>query len=255
MNHSFNVEIACMLGMTKAVILENINFWICHNKANQKNFIDGKYWTYNSARAYKELFPYLSESSIQKSLKQLIADGYLLKGNYNKIGFDRTGWYAFTEKTEILFKTKNPQQEAETSSEDKQIIPQKKNTVKTSDTKLIDDHFEEVWALYPKKSNKKQANTKTTKEKLFKIPVQDIKVAIDTYKRFVIRERQRGFDLQYQNGGRWFTSTIDEYLPKNINYDVSPETIKEDTLEYTEENIKKYVSVENEMDDNVEVDF
>ncbi len=39
MNHSFNVEVATKYGMLEAVLLENINFWVAKNKANEKTFM------------------------------------------------------------------------------------------------------------------------------------------------------------------------------------------------------------------------
>ena len=59
--HSFNTKIAKKLGMVEAVLLHNIQFWIEKSKANNKHFYKGKYWTYNSAKAFSELFDYLSE--------------------------------------------------------------------------------------------------------------------------------------------------------------------------------------------------
>tara|TARA_R110002050_G_scaffold280033_1_gene426855 strand:+ start:332 stop:1054 length:723 start_codon:yes stop_codon:yes gene_type:complete len=100
MNHSFNVDIATRLNsVEKAVLIENIAFWIIRNKANNKNFYDGEYWTYNSATAFSELFPYFKPSKIYKLLKSLESDGILKSGNYNKVAYDRTKWYTITDKS------------------------------------------------------------------------------------------------------------------------------------------------------------
>ena len=98
MNHSFNVEIAIKYGMVEAVLLEHLNFWILKNKANKANFYDGNYWTYNSTKALAELFPYVSSNTISRALRHLKEEGLILFGNYNKISYDRTTWYAITEK-------------------------------------------------------------------------------------------------------------------------------------------------------------
>ena len=98
MNHSFNVEIATKFGMLEAVLFEHLNFWILKNKANKVNFYDGNYWTYNSAKALAELFPYVSSSTILRALHHLKEEGLILFGNYNKSAYDRTIWYAITEK-------------------------------------------------------------------------------------------------------------------------------------------------------------
>ena len=97
MEHSFNIELAKEYGILEAILIKNIWFWIEKNRANEKNFYDGTYWTYNSTRAFNELFPYASESSIKRALKSLQEKGIIKTGNYNKSSYDRTLWYAFTD--------------------------------------------------------------------------------------------------------------------------------------------------------------
>lgn len=102
MNHSFDKDIAVAYGLPEAIILNHMQFWIEKNKANEKNFHDGSYWTYNSTKAYAEMFPYLSQRQIQNALKHLRDEGILKTGNYNEVAYDRTLWYAFTEKGECI---------------------------------------------------------------------------------------------------------------------------------------------------------
>lgn len=97
MEHSFNVEIAKEYGIVEAILLKHIYYWILKNKANNKYFYDDNYWTYNSTKAFAELFPYLSKRQIEYSLKKLIDKGLIVKGNYNKVTYDRTSWYAITK--------------------------------------------------------------------------------------------------------------------------------------------------------------
>lgn len=96
MEHSFNIELAKEYGILEAILLKNIWFWIEKNRANEKNFYDGTYWTYNSTKAFNQLFPYASESSIKRALKSLQEKGLIKTGNYNKSSYDRTLWYALT---------------------------------------------------------------------------------------------------------------------------------------------------------------
>ena len=102
MKHIFDVDIALRYGVNAAVLLENIGYWIKRNEANGTNFYDGAYWTFNSRRAYKLLFPYMSERQIDTAFKKLIDDGVLKTGNYNKLAYDRTLWYALTKKGECI---------------------------------------------------------------------------------------------------------------------------------------------------------
>ena len=103
MNHSFNVEIAQNYGIEEAIILENLYFWISKNKANDTNNYDGHYWTYNSINAFQELFPYMSVSKIRRIMEKLENEGLVITGNYNKIAYDRTKWYALTTKALSIY--------------------------------------------------------------------------------------------------------------------------------------------------------
>ena len=119
MVHCFDTEIAKLYGVNSAILLYNINYWIQHAKANGKNFHDERYWTYNSNKAFQELFPYLSDKQIRKALQNLIEDGVLITGNYNAVAYDRTLWYSNTEKGEsILQKAK-----MDIAEKDKSICP------------------------------------------------------------------------------------------------------------------------------------
>lgn len=98
MVHNFDTEIAEQYGLLESILLNHIYYWIEKNRANNANFYDGTYWTYNSTRAFNELFPYVSERQIKNALKHLREEGILLTGNYNKSTYDRTLWYALSKK-------------------------------------------------------------------------------------------------------------------------------------------------------------
>lgn len=98
MTHSFDAHIAKACGVREAILLYNIDFWIAKNKANNKHFYKGHYWTYNSSRAFAELFPYLTQKVIENALTKLVKEGYLIKDNFNENSFDRTSWYSLTDK-------------------------------------------------------------------------------------------------------------------------------------------------------------
>lgn len=127
--HSFSVDVAKEVGVNAAILLQSIKFWCAKNKANGKNEHDGLYWTYNSVKAWQELYPYLGKSAIDSALKRLEERGYIRVGNFNKIAYDRTKWYAITEKGLLLFENpflKNGNGSAENgngSSENQEAIP------------------------------------------------------------------------------------------------------------------------------------
>ena len=96
MIHSFNINIATKYGVHSAIILDNLNYWITKNQANEQHFYDGHYWTYNSKKAFAELFPYMTERQIDYALKKLIDDGIIITGKYNTNKYNQTLWYAIT---------------------------------------------------------------------------------------------------------------------------------------------------------------
>lgn len=98
MQHSFDIDIAKEYGILEAILLNNLWFWIEKNRANETNYFDGDYWTFNSTRAFNELFPYVSERQIKSALKHLRDEEIIKVGNYNTVAYDRTLWYAFTDK-------------------------------------------------------------------------------------------------------------------------------------------------------------
>ena len=55
----FNDNIAKKYGITEAIILNKMVFYIEKNIVNRKKFIDGNYWIYNSNIACIILFLYL----------------------------------------------------------------------------------------------------------------------------------------------------------------------------------------------------
>ena len=93
MEHSFDIDIAVKVGVNAAVIYNNILHWVKKNAANGENFHDGYYWTYNSKKAFAELFPYMTDRQVRTALEKLKEEGYILTANYNANTYDRTLWY------------------------------------------------------------------------------------------------------------------------------------------------------------------
>lgn len=101
MEHYFNVEIAKVYGIEEAIFIHNMFFWIKKNVANNRHKHDGRYWTYNSSKAFAELFPYFNEKKIYRLLADMCQKKILIKGNFNKNAFDRTMWYSLSD--ELLY--------------------------------------------------------------------------------------------------------------------------------------------------------
>ena len=104
MTHTFKVDLASIYGIEEAIVIDKLVGWIDHNEANNQNFHDGRFWTYNSCKGLIKQFPYMKEGKIKRILTGLVEAGLLMKGNYNENQYDRTCWYAFTDEGHALVK-------------------------------------------------------------------------------------------------------------------------------------------------------
>jgi hypothetical protein len=103
MHYSFDIHIAEKYGVGEAIFLQNIAYWMIQNKGNNVNFYDGKFWTFNSQRAFAELFPFWSRQNLRRVIDSCKNQGLLLIGNYNKLPYDRTNWYTLSDQGLTLY--------------------------------------------------------------------------------------------------------------------------------------------------------
>ena len=123
MIYTFDEKIAIEYGVNEAIMITNFQFWIRKNKANDKNFYDGHYWTYNSKKAFADLFPFWTEKQVKTILQHLCEKGILIKGNYNQSPFDRTLWYAFVDEDKWLDQKRPTDQTDGTAPLDQMVQP------------------------------------------------------------------------------------------------------------------------------------
>lgn len=167
MEHHFNVELAKQYGIEEAILINNIYFWISKNAANDKNYINGRFWTYSSAVAMADLFPYINKNTLARKLNNLVEKGVLIKDNFNKSAYDRTCWYAFTDEFQMqfpkygypFFKMKNG------SEQNEKAIPYN-NTDNNTDIYNSENEFSQT--LFPEvKEERKLRGTTESKRCLF----------------------------------------------------------------------------------------
>ena len=90
-------------GVEESIVLDSIVYWARTNRSENRNFYDGRWWTYNSINGMAEMFPWWSKKQIRRILDKCADQGALLKGNYNKDGRDRTIWYSPSDKLLALY--------------------------------------------------------------------------------------------------------------------------------------------------------
>lgn len=84
----------------EAIILQQLHYWV----SKSEHVHDGHRWVYNTLDAWMSQFPWIkSKTTLKKHLNRLVKLRLVLKGNYNKAGFDRTVWYSIDYQQLELF--------------------------------------------------------------------------------------------------------------------------------------------------------
>jgi hypothetical protein len=89
-----SAELAAEIGLPESLILLQLEFLI--SIANNER--DGRYWTYQTLSDLQErYFKFWSISTLSRAIKRLVELDLLIVGNFNRVGFDRTQWFAINE--------------------------------------------------------------------------------------------------------------------------------------------------------------
>ena len=136
--HAFIVKEAVEYGLDKAILLQHIRFWINQNEGKDTHEHDNKVWMFQSASDMAKHYPYWSRQKISRLLREMEDDELIVSGNFNKVGYDQTKWYTIQCSELNNRKLYN-----------NQPIPYTKQDTKT------DTIFDECWAMYGRKGNKK----------------------------------------------------------------------------------------------------
>lgn len=274
MNHSFNTDVAKELGLHEAILLENIFHWCRHSETNRKNYHDGKYWTYNSTRAFSEQFEYMSSGQIERAIKTLKDHGLIEIGNYNSNLYDRTRWFSVTEKAYSIYQIQqihspsvtngfttndepipdinqynNQYNHVGSSIEDK--CPDKYPTDKETKQSL----FNQFWKAYPKKKNKAYSEQKFKKIPHISSEFEHIMYSLEKFKKTKDWIKDDGQYIPdpstWLNQKRWLDFEMepekgDEYIPPEQVQEVQPLPV------FTEEQERMYKEA---MRGNINYDY
>mgnify|MGYP000930745990 CR=1 FL=1 len=127
-------QLASLIGLNEAMVLQQIHYWIEINKKVRNNYYEGKYWTYNTIQEWQKEFPFWSYDTVKRTLAKLRKQGMLITGNFNKLKIDRTIWY--TIDYDLLERLNNEYIE-------KQKEENAKEDIQDSDYKIVPvDNFE-----------------------------------------------------------------------------------------------------------------
>lgn len=86
----FHPYVAKTLGLNEAIFLQQLHYWL-----NRKpHIVEEKGWVYNPYKSWQEQLCFMSESTIKRTVKNLVDKGIVITANFNKMKFDRTLWYS-----------------------------------------------------------------------------------------------------------------------------------------------------------------
>ena len=93
-------ELARLIGLNEAIVLQQVHYWISSNQKKNKNFFKNKYWVYNSISKWQEEnFNFWSCDTVKRTFSKLVKSKILITDNFNKEKRDRTLWYSINYKT------------------------------------------------------------------------------------------------------------------------------------------------------------
>lgn len=90
-------KLASLIGLNEAIILQQIKYWINKNKELGRNFVNGKYWTYNSVEEWKKQFPFWSNDTIRRTIQSLLKLELILVANHHTDPFKKSKWYTIND--------------------------------------------------------------------------------------------------------------------------------------------------------------
>lgn len=93
-------HVAKQYGLEESIFLEAVMYWYRTNRAENRNYYDGRWWTHNSLAAFEQLFPWWSGKQLRRIINSCKDQGAIITGNYNKDRRDRTVWY--TPSAELM---------------------------------------------------------------------------------------------------------------------------------------------------------
>ena len=231
MEYHFNVEIAKKYGSDCATIIHNLAFWQKKNQANNINLHASLYWTYNSARAFSELFPWISEQKMKRYLKSLEEAGVLKSGNFNKSAYDRTKWYTVIDKKICeIYELSIVNNETIHCSNltnglviNDRPIPYNKPDSNPNNKTIYTPEFESFWKSSTKTGSKRNA----FKEYKKVIGSVDNQILIDAYEKQLFEDHFKGSD------GKDYIPHVERWL-KNARWEDEVKQSKKNKFLYGE---------------------
>ena len=95
--YAFDSGLAAQYGVSEAIFVHRLYFWVQENQKNGRNLRDGRYWTHDSVSALTEVFPFWTRHQIEGIIKRCRDKGLILTAALSPRAYDRTNWYTVTD--------------------------------------------------------------------------------------------------------------------------------------------------------------
>lgn len=82
-------SLAVAIGLNEAIIVQQMHYWIRQSSKLQ----DGRVWTYNTIEAWRGQFPFWSERTIRRTIKELEDKGILTARKFGSAKWDHMKWH------------------------------------------------------------------------------------------------------------------------------------------------------------------
>lgn len=103
LQHQFDVNIAAQFGIPEAVFVHRVYLLVLANEANGRNEHEGRYWTYDSAKAICSNCPYWSPRQVEGIIQRCRDKGLILTAKLSDNSYDRTNWYTVTDLVQSIY--------------------------------------------------------------------------------------------------------------------------------------------------------
>ena len=186
--HSYNVSVAADVGINAAVVFYNICFWVEENYANKRNYINGKYWTYNTVKAFRTIFPEMTGKQIEYALKKLKDGGYIESAILSEDTRDRTNWYTVCDFKKWISQNEDIPQEKEVSSENSEMA--------SEESGLFNNIYNNINTDTDKKQSVNNPTNNSHKEKNINTVNAKVKTSLSERKQMSKSAKQRYLDMK-----------------------------------------------------------
>lgn len=212
---SFDIDVATKYGVNAALLINHFAHWIRINQRAGRNCHGGRTWMYQTMDQIAEQFPYFTKEQIRTTLDWLCTgknrhspgekqiEPILMKGNFNKLSFDKTTWFAFVDES---FLNSNNSYERANAQIDNGKCPLEKGKCPT----LIPE-ANNTEAINP--FLKKGANISAYEEESPESPLPNRKILIAS---LIFFARNYGLLILEREVGIWLTKYDTERIQRNL---------------------------------------